>query len=107
MSEGILELSTRVSIIVAQSRMRTRGFLDSQHTPRTNRDGGTPDKSSNGLVRLAHKLAKSLTETSSKVRELLTYDEAINDPVHKNKWRKAIDEEFSNLDSYQTWAYTP
>ena len=47
-----------------------------------------------------------MTETSSKVREPKTYDEAINDPIYGNKWIEAINEELWNLDSYQTWTYT-
>ena len=47
-----------------------------------------------------------MTETSSKVREPKTYDEAINDPIHGNRWREAIDEELGNLDIHQTWCYT-
>ena len=51
--------------------------------------------------------AKSVTETSNKVQESKTYDETINDPIHGNKWRKAVDEELWNLDTHQTWCYTP
>ena len=47
-----------------------------------------------------------MTETSSKVWQPKTYDEAINDPVHGNRWREVMDEELWNLDSYQTWTYT-
>lgn len=47
----------------------------------------------NWLVRPAHEFAKSVTEISSKVQELKTYDEAINDSIHGNRWREAIDEE--------------
>ena len=59
-----------------------------------------------GLVRPAQEFAKSVTETSSKVREPKTYDKAINDPISGNRWREAIDEELWNLDSHQTWSYT-
>lgn len=49
--------------------------------------GGTSSKNSlgDGLVRPAYEFAKSVTETSSKVREFKTYDEAINDPIHGNR----------------------
>ena len=60
-----------------------------------------------GLVRYAYKFAKSVTETSSKVREPKTYDKAINDLIHGNRWREAVDEELWNLDTHQTWCYTP
>ena len=74
------------------------------HDPKPSTDlGGTSGKNSaEGLVRPARELAKSMTETSSKVREPKTYDEAINNPVHGNRWREAIDEELWNLDSHQT-----
>lgn len=51
-------------------------------------------------IKLAHKLAKFLIETSSKIHEPKTYNKAIDNLIYKNKWRKAIDEEFQNLDSY-------
>ena len=54
------------------------------------------------LIRPAQELAKSVSETSSKVRELKTYDEAINNLVHGKRWREAINEVLWNLDSYQT-----
>lgn len=38
------------------------------------------------------KFAKSLTKTSNKVHELRTYDEAIDNPIHRNRWYKAINE---------------
>ena len=83
-----------------------RRFLDPQQMSRTNQDKRTLDKSSDRLVGPGHKLAKFLTRTSSKVHEPLIYDEILNDPVHRNKWRKIIDEELGNLDLYQIWVYT-
>ena len=78
------------------------------HDPKSRTDlVGTSGKNpADGLVRPAQELTKSVTETSSKVRQPKTYDKAINDPVHGNRWREAIDEELWNLDSYQTWTYT-
>ena len=78
------------------------------HNPKPRIDlGGISGKNpADGLVRFAQELAKSVTETNSKMREPKTYDEAINNPVHRNRWREAIDEEFWNLNSYQTWNYT-
>lgn len=46
-----------------------------------------------GIVRLVYKFAKSVTETSHKVREPKTYDEAINDPIYGNRWREGINKE--------------
>lgn len=37
--------------------------------------------------------AKSVTKTSSKVREPKTYNEAINNAFHENMWQEDIDEE--------------
>lgn len=45
----------------------------------------------NGLVRLVYKFVKSVTKTNNKMRELKTYDEAINNPIHGNRWCKGID----------------
>ena len=52
-------------------------------------------------------LAKSVTETNSKVHEPKTYDEAFNNPINGNRWREAINKELWNLDTHQTWYYTP
>ena len=55
--------------------------------------GGTSGKSPSRLVRPAQELAKSVTETNSKVREPKTYNEAVTNPINGNRWREAIDEE--------------
>lgn len=52
-------------------------------------------------VKPACKLAKSMTETNSKVHEPKTYDETIHDLIHGNKWRKVINKKLWNLDSHQ------
>lgn len=39
----------------------------------------------NRLVRLAHKFAKSVIKTNSKMQKSKTYDEVINNLVHRNK----------------------
>lgn len=46
------------------------------------------------------KLAKSMTETSSKIHKPKTYNKVIHDSIHRNRWCKAIDKEMWNLDSY-------
>lgn len=38
-----------------------------------------------GLVRLMHKFAKSVTETNSKVQKPKTYNEAINNLIYRNR----------------------
>ena len=45
------------------------------------------------LVRPVQEFAKSVIETSSKVQEPKTYNEAINKPIHGNKLRKAVNKE--------------
>ena len=69
--------------IVQTKRMR----IQPPHNPkpRTNLGETSGKNLANRLVRPARELAKSLTETSSKVREPWTYDKAINDPVHGNR----------------------
>lgn len=42
------------------------------------------------LVKPICKFAKSVTKTSSKVQELKIYNEAINNLIYENKWRKAV-----------------
>ena len=47
----------------------------------------------------------SITECSSKIRKPITYDKAINNPIHGRRWREAIEEELQNLENHQTWEY--
>lgn len=49
--------------------------------------------------------AMSATETSSKIYEPKTYEEAMSDPVHSRQWREAIEEEIQNLEKDSTWEY--
>ena len=70
-----------------KSRMRTEGPHNQIQRLRTDL-GGTSSKNppTEGLVRPVHEFAKSVTETSSKVQELKTYDEAISNSIHGNRW---------------------
>ena len=81
-----------VQAIVQTKRMR----IDLSHDLKPRIDLGEilgKNPLGDGLVRPARKFAKSVTETNSKVREPKTYDKAINDPIHGNKWREAVNEE--------------
>lgn len=49
-----------------------------------------------------HKFAKSVCETNSKAREPKIYNEVIDNSIHRNRWRKAIDKKLWNLHSHQT-----
>lgn len=75
------------------TRMRTESSLDLKRMLKTDRGRETKNESLNELVRPAHKFAKSWTETSSKVREPLTYNKVINNSVYGNRWREIINEE--------------
>ena len=90
-----------------ESRMRTEDPHNQIKKPRTD-IGGTSGKNphTEWLVRPVHEFAKLVAETSSKVQEPKTYDEAISDPIHGNRWRETIDEELWNLDLHQTWSYS-
>ena len=59
-----------------------------------------------GLVRPMQEFAKSVIKTISKVRESKTFDEAINDSIHGNRWCESVDKELWNLDTHQMWYYT-
>lgn len=78
------------NLTVRQPRMRvesTHNLLLAQR-PRTNL-GETSNKNlSDELVRSVQELAKSVIETSSKVRELKIYNEAINNPINRNRWQE-------------------
>ena len=93
-----------VQAIVQTIRMRIHPPHDSK--PRIDLDVSSGKNPADGLVRPVRELTKSVTKSSSKVREPETYDEAINNLVHGNRWKEAIDEELWNLYSYQTWTYT-
>ena len=74
--------------------MRTNPPLDPKLKIDLDRTSGENPLMGDGLVSLTYyKVAKSVAETSSKVREPETYDEAINDAVYANRQQEAIDEE--------------
>ena len=84
-----------------QMRIRAEGAhnLALAQRPKTDPGGTSGKNPSDGLVKPVQKLVKSVTETTSKVREPKTYDEAVNNPINGNRWQKAIDKELWNLDS--------
>lgn len=47
----------------------------------------------------------SATEVGSKIYEPRTYDKAIANLIHGQKWKDAIEEELSNLEQHNTWEY--
>lgn len=65
--------------------MRAKDSQNPTYVPVINQSSRTMDKSPKGLVRLVHKFAKSITKTSSKVYEPLTYDKIINNLVHRRR----------------------
>lgn len=64
----------------------------------TNQLDGTTSKSFDKLITPIYKFVKFVIETSSKVRESLTYNKLINDPIYRSRQRKTIDEKLCNLD---------
>lgn len=50
------------------------------------------DLDTSSSVRLARKLAKSATKTSNKIHKPKIYNEAIDNLIYRNRWRKAIKE---------------
>ena len=84
-----------------QTRIKAEGAhnLSLAQRPRTDPSGTSGKNPLDGLVRPTQELAKLVTETSSKVREPKTYDEAVNDPINGNGWQEAIDKELWILDS--------
>ena len=84
-----------------QTRIRAKDAHDPPlaRRPRTDPGGTSGGNPLDGLVRPAQELAKSVTETSSKVREPKTYNEAVIDPINRNRWQEAIEEELWILNS--------
>lgn len=64
------------SLDPAQLRIKTKGFLNPQCVPKTDQGRRIIGKSFDRLGRPMHKFAKSVSETSIKVRKPLTYNEA-------------------------------
>lgn len=64
--------------------------------------GGRDDLSNE--IRVNEKIM-SATETSSKVHEPRTYEEAVSDPIYARQWKEAIEEEIQNLENHQTWEF--
>lgn len=87
--------------------MRTKGLHNPPlaQRPRTNLGGISSENPLDGLIKLVQELTKSVTETSSKMREPKTYDETVYNPVNRSKKREAINEELWNLNSHQIWCY--
>ena len=50
-------------------------------------------------------IAISITKYSSKICKSTSYDEAINNPIHGQRWRNTIEEELQNLQKHQVWEY--
>lgn len=69
-----MKLLTRVLTILAQSRMKTKVFLDLQYIVKIDQGRKIINKSFDGLLKCTHKFANSLTKTSSKVHEFLNYN---------------------------------
>ena len=66
-------------------RIKTKSSQDLRQVPKTDWLNEIIGKSLKELVRLMYKVAISLTETSSKIYKLLTYNEAINNSINENK----------------------
>lgn len=67
--------------------MRTQDSQDSPlaQRPRTDLGGISSKNLLDRLVKLMQKLAKSVTKTSSKVREPKTYNKAVNNSINRNR----------------------
>lgn len=52
-----------------------------------------------------HKIVMIIIESSNKIHKPKLYEEAVNNPVHRQQWREVIEEELQNLENHQTWIY--
>lgn len=103
--DGAQETQTRMLTIITWSQLRVEISPDPKES-RSNQGKISGENSSNRWVQPAWELVKSVTQTNSKMREPKTYNDVINNLLHRNICQKAINEEFWNLDSYETWCYT-
>lgn len=83
------------NLTIGQLGMRVKSLhnLPLARRPRTDLSKTSSKNTLDGLVRPIQELAKSVTGTSIRVRESKAYDEAVNNPINRNKWPKAIDKE--------------
>lgn len=73
-------------VIEEQPKMRVEKPYDLLIQPKSRTDRGkTINKSPRGLVRPAYQAVESITKPSSKVYKSKTYNEIINDPIHRNR----------------------
>lgn len=47
-------------------------------------------------------IAISITEYNNRICKSMSYDKAINNLIHKEQWKKTIEEKPQNLKHYQT-----
>lgn len=73
--------------------MKTENSEDLTYMPVIDQLDEMIGKSINSLIKLFHKLVKSVIKTNSKMREPLTYNKAVNNLIHKSKQKEAIDKE--------------
>lgn len=71
-------------------------FIVNGGTARIIGEGYIPDHTDSG------ERIMSITETSSKIYEPATYEQAISDSIHSRQWKEAIEEEIQNLEDHQT-----
>ena len=81
--------------LVGQTRIRAKSAHNSPlaQRPKTNLGSTLGKNPLDGLVKPVPELAKSVNETSGKVREPKIYNKVVNNPINRNIWQKAIDEE--------------
>lgn len=51
------------------------------------------------------KIVMSITEYSSKIYKPSLYKKVTSNPVHNQKWQKAIEKKLQNLKNHQIWKY--
>lgn len=88
-SEVVQSITTILQMRLDKSHNPPRMRLDRFHNLTVSKID--PDMSSS--VKTICKLAQFLTKTNSKMYEPKIYDKAINNPIHRKKWRKVIDRE--------------
>ena len=94
LAQAAIRKKIRTNPLLDLKRMRTNLFFDPKPITDLSRTLGKNLLVGDELVSPAYyKVAKSVAETRSKVREPKTLDKAINVVVYGNRWQEAINEE--------------
>lgn len=63
------------------------------------------EKTSREILGKIEEIIILIAESGSKIYKPILYNIAVNNPFHKQRWQKAIEDKLQNLENHQTWKY--